>query len=159
MTGEAFEQIYRAYFTQVYRYVLRLCGDEQMAQDVTADTFFRALTKLDSYREASSVSTWLCAIAKRTWLSKARRERRMVPTDPLPDASVPDGMQARVEAAEAREAIDRLPPAMRDVFLMRVDGGMAFRDIGSLLGHTENWACVNYHRARERLRQELEGDT
>ena len=158
MTSETFEQIYRAYFTQVYRYVLRLCGDEQMAQDVTADTFFRALTKLDSYREDASVSTWLCAIAKRTWLSKVRCERRMIPTDPLPDASVPDGLQVCAEAAEAREAIDRLPPAMRDVFLMRVDGGMAFRDIGKLLGHTENWACVTYHRARQRLRQELEGD-
>ena len=157
MTSEAFEQIYRAYFTQVYRYVLRLCGDVQMAQDVTADTFFRALTKLDSYREAASVSTWLCAIAKRTWLSKLRHERRMIPSDPMPDAAVPDGLQERIEASEAREAIDRLPPAMRDVFLMRVDGGMAFADIGRLLGHTTNWACVTYHRARERLRNELEG--
>ena len=158
MTNEAFEQMYRAYFTQVYRYVLRLCGDEQTAQDVTADTFFRALTKLDSYRETASVSTWLCAIAKHVWLSKLRREKRMIPTDPLPDTAAPDGMETRAEAAEAREAIDRLPPAMRDVFLMRVDGGMAFRDIGRLLGHTENWACVTYHRARERLKQELEGE-
>ena len=158
MTNEAFEQIYRAYFTQVYRYVLRLCGNEQTAQDVTADTFFRAMTKLDGFREDSSVGTWLCAIARRVWLTRLRRERRMVPMDELPDAPVPDGMQARAEAAEAREAVERLPAPMRDVFLMRVDGGMAFRDIGRLLGHTENWACVTYHRARERLKQELEGE-
>ena len=158
MRMETFEQVYRAYFTQVYRYALRLCGDEQTAQDVTADTFFRAMTKLDSYREAASVSTWLCAIAKNAWLSRLRREKRMIPTDPLPDAAVPDGLQERIEASQAREAIDRLPAVMRDVFLMRVDGGMAFRDIGRLLGHTENWACVTYHRARERLKQELEGE-
>ncbi|MCH5287538.1 MAG: RNA polymerase sigma factor [Christensenellaceae bacterium] len=155
MTAETFERLYRAYFTQVYRYTLRLCGDEQTAQDVTADTFFRAMTQLDSYREAAAVSTWLCAIARNMWLSKLRRERRMLPKDPLPDATVPDGLQERVEASEARDAIDRLPPPMRDVFLMRVDGGMAFADIGRLLGHTTNWACVTYHRARERLKREL----
>ena len=158
MRMETFEQVYRAYFTQVYRYALRLCGDEQTAQDVTADTFFRAMTKLDSYRETAAMSTWLCAIARNAWLSRLRREKRMIPTDPLPDTAVPDGLQERIEAAQAREAIDRLPAVMRDVFLMRADGGMAFRDIGRLLGHTENWACVTYHRARERLKQELEGE-
>ena len=158
MTTVTFEQLYRAYFTQVYRYALRLCGDEQVAQDVTADTFFRAMTHLHEYREDASIGTWLCAIAKRVWLSRLRREGRIIPTDPLPDTSVPDGMQERLEASQAREAVDRLPPAMRDVFLMRVDGGMAFSDIGRLLGHTENWACVTYHRARAKLRQELEGE-
>ena len=158
MTGGTFEQIYRAYFTQVYRYILRLSGDEQTAQDVTAETFFKALTRLDSCRSASGMGTWLCAIAKNTYFSQLRRERRMIPTDPLPDAAVPDGLQQRLEAAQAREAVDGLPPDMRDVFLMRVDGGMAFRDIGRLLGRSENWACVTYHRARERLQRELEGE-
>lgn len=158
MTSETFEQVYRAYFTQVYRYTLRICGDELMAQDVTADTFFRAMTHLRDYRGEAPLGTWLCAIARNAWLSRLRREKRMIPTDPMPDAAVPDGLQERAEAAEAREAVDRLPAAMRDVFLMRVDGGMTFRDIGRLLGHTENWACVTYHRARQRLKQELEGD-
>lgn len=159
MSEETFEQIYRAYFSQVYRYVLRLCGDEQTAQDVTADTFFRAMTRLRDFRQEASVSTWLCAIARRTWLTQLRRGKRMIPTDPLPDAALPDGMQERLEAAQAREAVDALPADMRDVFLMRVDGGMAFRDIGRLLGHTENWACVTYHRARAKLRQELEEES
>ena len=156
MTTETFEQVYRAYFTQVYRYILRLGGDEQTAQDVTAETFFKALTRLDGHRGASGMGTWLCAIARNTYYSHQRRARRIIPTDPLPDAAVPDGLHERLEAAQAREAVDRLPPAMRDVFLMRVDGGMSFGDIGRLLGRSENWACVNYHRARARLKQELE---
>ena len=159
MTNETIEQLYRAYFTQVYRYVLRLCGDEQTAQDVTADTFFRAMTHLRDYRADASVSTWLCAIARRTWLSQLRREKRMIPTDPLPDAAAPEDLHERLEAEQAWSAVETLPPAMRDVFLMRVDGGMAFRDIGRLLGHTENWACVTYHRARAKLREALEGET
>lgn len=158
MKSETFEQVYRAYFTQVYRYILRMSGDEQTAQDVTAETFFKALTRLDSCRGASGMGTWLCAIARNTYFSQLRRERRMIPTDPLPDAAVPDGLHARIEAAQARDAVDELPPAMRDVFLMRVDGGMSFRDIGQLLGRSENWACVTYHRARMKLRQELEED-
>ena len=80
----------------------------------------------------------------------------MIPTEQLPDEAIPDGMDARLEAEQAWAAVERLPPAMRDVFRMRVDGGMAFRDIGRLLGHTENWACVTYHRARARLREEWE---
>ena len=156
MTNETIEQLYRAYFTQVYRYALRLGCDEQTAQDVTAETFFRAMTHLGEYRASASISTWLCAIARRTWLSQLRREKRMIPTDPLPEASVPDGLHEHLEADQARNALEELPPAMRDVFLMRVDGGMAFRDIGRLLGHTENWACVTYHRARAKLREALE---
>lgn len=157
MTEESFERLYRAYFSQVYRYVLQLCGDEQAAQDVTAETFFRALSKLDSFRREASPGTWLCAIARREWLTRVRREKRQIPMEALPEQAAPDDLEDQLEARRAREAIDRLPPDMRDVFLMRADGGMAFREIGRLLGHTENWACVTYHRARQKLQHELEG--
>lgn len=156
MDRETIERLYRAYFTRVYRYALKLCGDQHTAEDVAAEAFFRAMTHLDGFRAASSPGTWLCAIARRVWLTRLRKEHRETPADPLPDAAVPDGLNERLAADEILLRVDALPPGMRDVFLMRADGGMSFREIGRLLGHTENWACVTYHRARGRLKKEWE---
>ena len=62
----------------------------------------------------------------------------------------------RSEADRARQALHTLPEPYREVFLWRVYGELSFREIGRLFGRTENWACVTFYRAREKLRKELE---
>ena len=75
-TMETFEQIYRAYFTDVYRYCLKLCGNADEAEELTGETFFKAMQKLDSYRGACELRVWLCSIAKNLYLSEQRRQRK-----------------------------------------------------------------------------------
>ena len=72
---EEFERIYREYFTDVYRYMIRLCGDPSLAEEITAETFFRAMHAMHTFRNESSIKSWLCAIAKNIFLDQTRQSR------------------------------------------------------------------------------------
>lgn len=130
-----FEEVYAVYFDDVYRYLLSLSGSESTAEELTSETFFRAMDALDRFRGECSVRVWLCQIAKNLYYSQLRRE-----------------------AARIQELLHALREPYKEVFMWRVYGEKSFRDIGALFGKTENWACVTYHRAKRMIREGLEDD-
>ena len=71
-----FEEVYRRYFADVYRYVLALSRDETTAEEVTQETFFKALTAIDSFRGDCQLRVWLCQIARNQYLSLCRERKR-----------------------------------------------------------------------------------
>lgn len=64
-----FEGIYRTYFKAVYLYVLRLSGDEHIAEEITSEAFFKAIRSVDGFRGECEIRVWLCQIAKNTYYS------------------------------------------------------------------------------------------
>lgn len=64
-----FEQIYHTYFVDVFRYIRRLSNDEHIAEEITADTFFKAIQSVDSFRGDCDIRVWLCQIAKNSYLT------------------------------------------------------------------------------------------
>ncbi len=155
---ETFEQVYRAYFTDVYRYCLKLCGNADEAEELTGETFFKAMQALDSYRGECELRVWLCQIAKNKYLSERRKRRPEPITDALEShADSPEEETIRKDEAErVSEAAHRLDEPYKEVFLLRVYGEMPFENIGKLFGKTANWACVTFHRAKARIKAELE---
>ena len=155
---ETFEQVYRAYFTDVYRYCLKLCGNADQAEELTGETFFKALESIDSFRGDCELRVWLCQIAKNRYLSEQRKRK----TEPLSEtlespALSPEELAIRSDDAErVTEAAHRLAEPYKEVFLLRVYGEMPFENIGKLFGKTANWACVTFHRAKSKIRTELE---
>ena len=155
---ESIERIYRAYFTDVYRYCLRLTGDASLAEELTSDTFFAAMQSLDRFRGDCEVRVWLCEIAKNRCYSQKRKR----PTEPLDEtlespAPSPEQQAIRKDDAErVNTAVHALPEPYKEVFLLRVYGEMPFEQIGKLFGKTANWACVTFHRAKTRVQNELE---
>ena len=71
-----FEEVYRLYFRDVYRYCLALCRDEETAEEVTQETFFKALNAIDQFDGRCRLYVWLCQIAKNTYFSMQRRSPR-----------------------------------------------------------------------------------
>lgn len=155
---ESIECIYRAYFTDVYRYCLKLCGNADEAEELTGETFFKAMQALDGFRGNCELRVWLCSIAKNRYLS-GRRKR---PAEPLSDTlespmDSPETVAIRSDETErVSEAVHRLPEPYKEVFLLRVYGEMPFENIGKLFQKTANWACVTFHRAKARIKAELE---
>jgi RNA polymerase sigma-70 factor (ECF subfamily) len=155
---ETFEQIYRAYFTDVYRYCLRLCGSADEAEDLTSETFFKAMQRLDTFRGDCELRVWLCQIAKNKYLSDRRRQpdaplsEDLVSPEETPEASA----VKKDEAERVSEAAHHLPEPYKEVFLLRVYGEMPFESIGKLFSKTANWACVTFHRAKAKIKAELE---
>ncbi len=160
MEPESFDEVYQSYFDPVYRYALTLSRDPQAAEEITQETFFKALRSLEKFRGDCSMKSWLCAIARNLWLSELRKKKPQ-PIDEMtdiPDSNVgpEESIVRRDESMRIHRLLHRLEEPYREVFTLRTLGQLSFRDIGGLFGKTENWACVVYHRARARLKKEME---
>ncbi len=160
MEPETFDEIYRSYFDPVYRYVLSLSRDPHVAEEITQETFFKALRSLDRFRGESSMKSWLCSIAKNLWIS-GQRKKKAQPIDELtalPDQGISpeESIVRQDESMRIHRLLHRLEEPYREVFTLRTLGQLSFRDIGEIFGKSDNWACVVYHRARNRLREEME---
>ena len=163
MENDAFDQIYRAYFDPVYRYVLSLSGNPAEAEEITQETFFKALRSLDTFRGESSVKSWLCAIAKNLWISRKRKKETLPAEDAEQTADPTPGPEETIlrqdESMRIHRLLHTLEEPYREVFTLRTLGQLSFQDIGELFGKSGNWACVVYHRARAKIRQKMEEPT
>ena len=160
MQVDSFDQIYQTYFDPVYRFALSLSGNPQSAEEITQETFFRAMRSLDQFQGRSSLKSWLCAIAKNLWLSELRKKKAQPMDDamPLADPSIgpEEAIVRRDEGLRVHRLLHRLDEPYREVFTLRALGQLSFRDIGELFGKSGNWACVVYHRARAKIKAGME---
>ena len=154
-----FQEVYDLYFRDVYRYVLSLCRNESMAEELTQETFYKALEKLDSFDGRCKVSVWLCQIAKNAYISLCRKDRRMAPdTDTAlltGEGNMEDSFWDRETAFAIHKVLHALEEPYKEVFSLRTFGELSFRQIAELFGRTETWARVTYHRARLKIKEEL----
>ena len=152
-----FEKVYRDYFADVYRYVLALSRDETVAEEVTQDTFFKALTAIDSFRGDCQLRVWLCQIARNRYLSLCRERAKFGEAAAEPgDEGLEEGFADRDTARQLHVLLHGLPEPYKEVFSLRTFGELPFSQIGELFGKTESWARVTYFRARQKLKEAFE---
>jgi RNA polymerase sigma-70 factor (ECF subfamily) len=136
-------------------------GERAEIEELVQDTFVRAFTSIDSFRGDSSLRTWLFTIERRLMLDRRRSERRqkaMVPVEAADAVTEYDALDALVaEEAESkvRRAVDSLSPMQREVFTLRVEQGMSYRDIAEIVGSTEGAARVHYHNAMRAVKESV----
>ena len=156
------EAVLSAEYEAVYRYALTLCRQEQLAQEITQETFLRAMSAKSGFAGESSLYTWLCAIAKNVYFNHCRKVKREVPMQEWDDPSANMDTEARLEDRDLSLAIHRvlhdMPEPYKEVFSLRVFGQLAYREIAGLFGKTESWARVTYHRARKMIEETLRKD-
>ena len=154
-----FQEIYDLYFRDVYRFALSLCRNDAIAEEITQETFFKALQKLDSFDGKCKVSVWLCQIAKNTYISMCRKEKNAdfgADTARMPaPGDLEEGLCNRDTAFRIHKVLHTLEEPYKEVFSLRTFGDLSFRQIGDLFGKTESWARVTYHRARWKIKEEL----
>ncbi len=173
MTVTEIETIYKEHFRDVYLYILGLSGNEHIAEDVTEETFFRAIKALPEFRGDCDVRVWLCQIAKNQFYSYIRKNKKSISTDfselddtnELSEAMTRKsqqqiGIEKQLIDSEMAEIIHQkvheLSEPYKEVFHLRVFGELSFEKIGNIFGKNANWACVTYHRAKTRIQQEME---
>ena len=151
-----FERVYDPYFRDVYKYALSLSRDPHVAEEITQDTFFKALKNIDSFRGQCRLYVWLCQIAKNTYITYCQKQNRISPEmESGCDATLEDRLLTKESAFEIHKVLHRLPEPYKEVFSLRVFGELPFLQIGELFGKTESWARVTYHRARLKIKEEL----
>lgn len=155
-----FEQIYRDYFRDVELYLLALCKDQHLAEELTAQTFFKAMVAMPKFRGECDIRIWLCTLAKNCYLSYLRKHKQTVPLDdihsPDPNPTVEEVVMEKTQAMAIHKVLHRLPEPYKEVFSLRVFGQLSFADIGEVFGKTQNWACVTYHRAKQKIKEAME---
>lgn len=153
------ETVYRLYFQDVFLYVCKLCGDRDTAEEITAETFFRAIGALDGFRGDCDIRVWLCRIAKNIFYSikKAEKRRAGLIGESVADTSpgADELLEEKGDARSIRRLVHGLDEPYKEVFMLRCYQELDFRSIGELFGRSANWACVVYHRARKRIAEQL----
>lgn len=136
-------------------------GEREDIEELVQDTFVRAFSSLDSFRGDSSLRTWLFTIERRLMLDRRRsehRQRAMVSvqaTDAVTEFNALDGLLAEEAESRVRKAVDALSPTQREVFMLRVEQGLSYRDIAEVVGTTEGAARVHYHNAMRAVKEFL----
>ena len=155
-----FESIYREYFRDVELYLRAICKDELLAEELTEQVFFQTLKALPKFRGDCDIRTWLCAIGRNCYMMHLRKTKHVEDIDELqipdPRKSIEECISDKQQALIIHRVLHDLPEPYKEVFSLRVFGQLSFADIGGLFGRTANWACVTYHRARQKILDEME---
>jgi RNA polymerase sigma-70 factor, ECF subfamily len=141
------------------RFVEQQLGDRAAADEIVQMTFVQAYTRLASFRAQASFKTWLYSVAMNLCRDRARSEKRRAAV-PIEDAlemipATQPSLEEVVVGATVQRRVAALPDRQRSVLSLRIWGDLSFRDIGSLLGISENSAKVSYHHAIRRLKHWL----
>ncbi|MCQ2459711.1 MAG: sigma-70 family RNA polymerase sigma factor [Ruminococcus sp.] len=155
------EELYKEYFHDVYLYARTMTADENTAEEVTQETFFKAMKSVNKFRGDCDIRVWLCQIAKNLIFSNHKKSARFtgeeIP-DTLTDSSI--SIENSLEDTQQTMIIHRILHSMaepyKEVFSLRIFGELSFKQIGELFGKTESWARVTFHRAKLKIIDELE---
>ncbi len=153
---DAFAQLVERYWDRLYRWLFHMTHHQQAAEDLTQETFMKALAHLDSFRPDSYFQAWLFRIGYNSFLNQRRSQARN-PRQPFPEqlSSTEAGPEEQVVTRESLQllarAVGRLPSDYRAAFLLRVEQGLSFREIADVLGTTEQNARWRVFKARQKL--------
>ena len=157
-----FEEIYTTYFSDVYMYIRRLSRDEHLAEEITSETFFKAMNSIESFRGDCDIRVWLCQIAKNCYFTYLKKTQRIDSIEDIEIAEQSENFEERFfqkdAAMQIQKVLHDIPDPYKEVFMWRVFAEMSFKQIGQIFHKSENWACVTYHRARKMIKERLEAD-
>ena len=157
---ETSQKLYETYYMRVYSYMMTLAREKELAEEITQECFYRAMTARNTFRGDSDEFTWLCAIAKNLYHDELRRYARQ--GDRTISEEIPDNGAGPAELAADQDdsfrihmVLHALEEPYKEVFELRCFGELSFRQIGTIFGKTENWARVTYHRARLKIQERM----
>ena len=159
-----FDELYQAYFKDVFLYMKSFSVDDHTAEEITQETFVKALRSISQFDGRKDTRAWLFTIARNTWFTWSKREKRLIQCpDALQAESIPDPSPDVTEKNVNEEMallihifLHNMKEPYKEVFSLRIFGELPFSQIGELFGKTESWARVTYHRARLKIKEEMQ---
>ena len=150
------EDIYKDYAQIVFKFLISLCNDADTAEELTQETFYRAIKSANRYDGTCKVSTWLCQIAKHLWYQEIDKRKRKG-TSILDDSMVSDKsgpeeeLSLKAEKMQLIKAVHILDGTAKEVVLLRITGAFSFKEIGEVFNKNESWARVTFYRAKQKI--------
>lgn len=153
-----FDEVYTEYFSRVYRFLVLLCKNSTLAEEITQETFFKALRSINQFDGRCDIGTWLCKIAKNTYYDYLKKHKNRVETslEFIPSQqNIEDIISDKEIALEIHKILHNLKEPYKEVFSLRVFGQLSFEQIGFLFEKPENWARVTYYRAKIMIKEKI----
>ena len=152
------EKIYNEYFEIVYKYLFCLTHNNDISEELTQETFYKAVKKIDSYKNNCKMSVWLCQIAKNLWFDQCRKNKKFINVEEKDLFYIESLNTAEEQVISNDEKISlykkmqNLDEKTREVMYLRITGELSFKEIGIILNKPENWARVTFYRGKSQLK-------
>lgn len=155
------EKIYEEYFETVNKYLFCLTKNSDLAEELTQETFYRAVKKIGTYKGECKISVWLCQIAKNLWYDECRKNKKLANKDYdllnlETEEKIEDEVISNDEKITLYKKMQKLDEKTREVIYLRITGELNFKEIGDILNKSENWARVTFYRGKQKMK---EGDS
>ena len=152
------KQIYEEYFETVNKYLFCLTHDNDISEELTQETFYKAVQKIDTYKGKCKMSVWLCQIAKNLWYDQCRKNKKVINIEEnLFDVQAPESTENQVisndEKISLYKKMQKLDEKTREVIYLRITGELSFKEIATILDKTENWARITFYRGKNKLKE------
>lgn len=153
------EKIYEEYFKTVNKYLFCLTQNNDISEELTQETFYRAVKKIYTYKGECKISVWLCQIAKNLWYDQCRKNKRFTYIEESDLLNIQDTNTTEEQVVLNDEKISlykkmqKLDENTREVMYLRITGELSFKEIGIILNKTENWARVTFYRGKNKLKE------
>lgn len=154
-----FENIFRENSGFIYKYLLKLCRNKSLAEELTQETFFRAYMNISQVKNKDKIPLWLCQIAKNSYFSWYNQNKKLLPMEEarnIADTSEIEELFSENELTEeAFRCLHELEEPYKEVFMLRVLGQVSLKDISKIFGKSESWARVTFYRGKQKLIEKL----
>lgn len=160
---EPMEELYQEHAKTVYGFLLTKTKNPDIAEELTQETFYQAIKRLDTFQGKANISTWLCGIAKNLWFDIVRKQKKQEElyhrfTEQNCRAMSPSTEEIFFQSfsqLEVLKQLHKLKEPGREVMYLRLIGNLSFAQIGEIMEKSENWARVTYYRSKEKLIKEV----
>lgn len=153
------EEIYKEYFETVNKYLFCLTKNINISEELTQETFYKAVKKINTYKGECKISVWLCQIAKNLWYDQCRKNNKTMNIEEsillnLQDVNTTEEQVVlNDEKISLYKKMQSLDEKTREVIYLRITGELSFKEIGVILNKTENWARVTFYRGKNKLKE------
>lgn len=151
---ENFGKIYEENYQLVYKYLLSLTGNEDISEDLTEETFYKATINISKFKNNSKLSTWLCKIARNLWIDEIKRKNKLAEIDDKDVIVTEDVFLEKEERMQLFKSIQRLDVLTRDVIYLKIKGDLSYKEIAEIMNTTETWVRVTFYRGKEKIKED-----
>ena len=152
------KEIYEEYFETVNKYLFCLTKNYDVAEELTQETFYRAVKRIGTYKGECKISVWLCQIAKNLWYDQCRKNKKIISSDYEllnleSDNKIEEELILNDEKITLYKKMQKLDEKTREVIYLRITGELSFKEIGDILNKSETWARVTFYRGKQKMKE------
>lgn len=128
--------------------------NEDIAEELTEETFYKAVINISKFKNNSKLSTWLCKIARNLWIDEIKRKNRLASIDDQDVIVTEDVFLKKEEKMQLYKSIQKLDVLTRDVIYLKIKGDLSYKEIAEIMNATENWVRVTFYRGKEKIKED-----